>query len=251
MGYNLRPTPDDWTPELGYTDFWGQCPNSPLWASYVRGAILDLTTKWADEWGDPILASTLGEEIYHSLNIGDLPMGVTDHGELSGLPDDDHQQYYNQARGDARYPLISHTHRVMMDRVSMGAGVISTIPGRQWTSLNPESVTGFLGGTLVNNDYNVAIAGWYQINAKVTIYSPVNCAGATMMRYNGNDWQPCNSTLVTNSWQTLTVVSDVAYLPANSKLRLAIYFDNDRSDNTYVKHDPWSSFSLTLLERTT
>jgi hypothetical protein len=29
--------------------------------------------------------------------------GVTDHGELTGLGDDDHAQYYNQARGDTRY----------------------------------------------------------------------------------------------------------------------------------------------------
>lgn len=29
--------------------------------------------------------------------------GVTDHGALTGLGDDDHAQYYNQARGDARY----------------------------------------------------------------------------------------------------------------------------------------------------
>jgi hypothetical protein len=29
--------------------------------------------------------------------------GVTDHGELTGLTDDDHAQYYNQARGDGRY----------------------------------------------------------------------------------------------------------------------------------------------------
>ena len=29
--------------------------------------------------------------------------GVTDHGALTGLADDDHTQYYNQTRGDARY----------------------------------------------------------------------------------------------------------------------------------------------------
>lgn len=29
--------------------------------------------------------------------------GVTDHGALTGLTDDDHSQYYNQPRGDARY----------------------------------------------------------------------------------------------------------------------------------------------------
>ena len=29
--------------------------------------------------------------------------GVTDHGALTGLADDDHSQYHNDARGDARY----------------------------------------------------------------------------------------------------------------------------------------------------
>lgn len=36
--------------------------------------------------------------------------GVTDHGLLTGLTDDDHGQYYNQARGDARYSQVGHTH---------------------------------------------------------------------------------------------------------------------------------------------
>ena len=36
--------------------------------------------------------------------------GVTDHGALTGLFDDDHPQYHNNARGDARYSPISHNH---------------------------------------------------------------------------------------------------------------------------------------------
>ncbi len=36
--------------------------------------------------------------------------GVTDHGLLTGLADDDHTQYHNDARGDARYPLLGHDH---------------------------------------------------------------------------------------------------------------------------------------------
>jgi len=35
------------------------------------------------------------------------PAGVTDHGLLSGLADDDHTQYHNDARGDARYWPLS------------------------------------------------------------------------------------------------------------------------------------------------
>ena len=32
--------------------------------------------------------------------------GVTDHGQLNGLGDDDHPQYFNQSRGDARYAQV-------------------------------------------------------------------------------------------------------------------------------------------------
>jgi hypothetical protein len=35
--------------------------------------------------------------------------GVTDHGALTGLSDDDHTQYHNDARGDARYPPLART----------------------------------------------------------------------------------------------------------------------------------------------
>lgn len=35
---------------------------------------------------------------------------VTDHGTLTGLSDDDHPQYHNDARGDARYSLLGHGH---------------------------------------------------------------------------------------------------------------------------------------------
>ena len=35
--------------------------------------------------------------------------GVTDHGLLTGLADDDHTQYFNQTRGDARYLQSART----------------------------------------------------------------------------------------------------------------------------------------------
>jgi hypothetical protein len=37
-------------------------------------------------------------------------VGATDHGELTGLADDDHSQYHNDTRGDARYSLLGHNH---------------------------------------------------------------------------------------------------------------------------------------------
>lgn len=36
--------------------------------------------------------------------------GVTDHGALTGLGDDDHTHYHTDARGDARYSALGHVH---------------------------------------------------------------------------------------------------------------------------------------------
>ena len=36
--------------------------------------------------------------------------GVTDHGLLTGLGDDDHTQYLNNTRGDLRYAALAHGH---------------------------------------------------------------------------------------------------------------------------------------------
>lgn len=36
--------------------------------------------------------------------------GTTDHGALTGLADDDHGQYHTDARGDARYSPLGHSH---------------------------------------------------------------------------------------------------------------------------------------------
>jgi len=47
--------------------------------------------------------------------------GVTDHGALTGLADDDHTQYHTDARGDARYSLLGHEH----DAAQIISGVLA------------------------------------------------------------------------------------------------------------------------------
>lgn len=54
--------------------------------------------------------------------------GVTDHGALTGLSDDDHPQYHNDARGDARYALLAHTHAI-----SNVTGLQTALDGKQPT----------------------------------------------------------------------------------------------------------------------
>lgn len=45
---------------------------------------------------------------------------VTDHGSLSGLADDDHTQYHNDTRGDARYSLLGHNHDATYAAIANG-----------------------------------------------------------------------------------------------------------------------------------
>lgn len=40
----------------------------------------------------------------------DVIQSGLDHGSIGGLSDDDHTQYHNDARGDARYSLLAHKH---------------------------------------------------------------------------------------------------------------------------------------------
>ena len=84
--------------------------------------------------------------------------GVTDHGLLTGLADDDHPQYHNNARGDARYPLLGHTHPTTditgLNLDSLSDAVITTpittqvlaYNGTNWVNTAPTSLGGGGGG---------------------------------------------------------------------------------------------------------
>lgn len=51
------------------------------------------------------------DDVLNTLTIASTGSGgVTDHGALTGLADDDHTQYHTDARGDARYSQLGHTH---------------------------------------------------------------------------------------------------------------------------------------------
>lgn len=56
------------------------------------------------------LSGTLTGRLVGSGDITITGTGVTDHGALTGSGDDDHPQYLNNARGDARYASLSHNH---------------------------------------------------------------------------------------------------------------------------------------------
>lgn len=78
--------------------------------------------------------------------------GVVNHGQLTGLADDDHLQYFNQTRGDLRYALINHTHSLQYSLTDvtlvnpMQAGNVLLYTGTHWSNqdLNHTSLDGLL-----------------------------------------------------------------------------------------------------------
>lgn len=81
-------------------------PNSPAQQAQRQWFLEQYMAGLTQEQADLLYAAIahLHDEIYSPLGHGH------DHGVLSGLNDDDHTQYYNQARGDARYSLLGHGH---------------------------------------------------------------------------------------------------------------------------------------------
>jgi hypothetical protein len=95
-------------------------------------------------------------------NIG-VTSGVSDHGALTGLADDDHTQYFNQTRGDARYPLASamtsalaakEPLQTLATQAEMEAGTV-TDPRRMSPKLVADAIAALSSGGI---DLPVAIA---------------------------------------------------------------------------------------------
>lgn len=59
--------------------------------------------------------------------VGGSGGGVSDHGALTGLGDDDHTQYHNDTRGDARYPQLGHSH-TLSDVTDSGTAAALDVP---------------------------------------------------------------------------------------------------------------------------
>lgn len=82
--------------------------------------------------------------------------GVSDHGALTGLTDDDHSQYFNQARGDARYSLLGHTHNYvdasLFSNLS-GASIGQVLKWNGAAYVPALDSSGGSGATLSDGDY--------------------------------------------------------------------------------------------------
>lgn len=90
-------------------------------------------------------AGQLDTRYYTESEVDALLAGLSsDHGALTGLGDDDHTQYHNDARGDARYSLLSHAHAASaITAGNFPTGVFRFVtPGGTQITSDPDELSG-------------------------------------------------------------------------------------------------------------
>ena len=88
-----------------------------------------------------VLASPDGSIVISgTINLSD---GVINHDELTGLADDDHTQYHNNARGDARYYTETELDAGQLDNRYHTEAEITTISGDLQTNIDALTHNGF------------------------------------------------------------------------------------------------------------
>jgi len=141
--------------------------------------ILDLAAK-ASETNIVYYDSTTGKISYGAASSG----GVTDHGALTGLGDDDHTQYYNQTRGDARYSLTTHNHAATYEPIISKSTGYLRYTGSAWE--------------FKNETYALSSHTHAYIATTHTVNSIIN--GTGFLKNNGSGtWSWDNNTYVTGS----------------------------------------------------
>jgi hypothetical protein len=74
---------------------------------------------------------------------------ITDHGAIGGLADDDHPQYHNDSRGDARYYTQTLLNAGQLDTRYYTEAEVNTISGNLQTNINTKLP--LAGGTVTGN----------------------------------------------------------------------------------------------------
>lgn len=172
---------DDDHPQY-HTDARGDLRYAPIVHNHTASEVTDFAEAVDDRVAALLVAGTNISLVYDdALNTLTISAtggggGVTDHGALTGLADDDHPQYHNDARGDARYlPIANPTFtgsmtgpQIKLTQGSTGItansqrnGVVIEDDGSQGLSiLTPNGAT----GGIAFGDPENAVAGQIRYN---------------------------------------------------------------------------------------
>lgn len=108
--------------------------------------------------------------------------GVTDHGALTGLADDDHTQYHNDARGDSRYKLKQAQGAFAAVRSAGQLNIATVTFTKVECDAEEFDVSGWYDPT-TNFRYTPQLAGYYAFTGAVQINPGVNGARVVAILY--------------------------------------------------------------------
>lgn len=165
-----------------------------------------------------------------TLQDGGIPpggSGSSDHGALTGLADDDHTQYHNDLRGDARYYTQGQVDTALSGKADTG----HTHTASQVTDFDTE----------VSNNASVA-ANTAKVSADGSIdtHSDVDTTTATpsnndVLQWNGSNWVPGTvSGGSSNNWLTANNGSDFTVAPSAAYSGAVALGENASANNSNV-----------------
>ena len=164
-----------------------------------------------------IMAPTDGQVLtYDTVNgwqAETIPSGVTDHGLLTGLSDDDHTQYHNDARGDVRYYTKTLLDGGQLDtRYYTETEVDALLSGKANTSHTHTTAnitdlgtyTGFDSRYYTEAEIN---AGYQPLDGDLTAIAALSGTSGLARKTAANTWT-LDTTAYLSSNQTITLTGD-------------------------------------------
>lgn len=135
--------------------------------------------------------------------------GVTDHGALTGLADDDHPQYHNDARGDARYYTKGQADTLLdakeddgVAAAAVSAHVADANPHSQYArgvvafyerTSNSAAATTVTGVRVSYTWFSMQAGRLYRIGAYLGVWSDAYGRADVKIRYTTNNTIPTTS----------------------------------------------------------
>jgi hypothetical protein len=146
--------------------------------------------------------------------------GSSDHGALTGLADDDHTQYHTDARGDARYSALGHSHAQLHDAATVvdTSSINLTLTGQQ---ISADAIFGITAGTVCQgNDsrlsdartplaHNQALSTINDVTITAANLNALDDGANTTLHFHSSDRDRANHT-GTQAAATITGLATVA-----------------------------------------
>ena len=173
--------------------------------------------------GDFLLYYDIGLGVHKKIEVQDLP-----HDLLAGLGDDDHTQYHNDARGDARYyteteinAALDMTNRVVKNTCLFRAYATTdqnNLTDNTWTTVVLGSEDYDRGGDFASNAFTAPVTGYYDLKAVVQVHDLLDVtSGDIEVRFYKNGSTQVSHYVLDTEFST---ASRVASLPLHDQLYL-------------------------------